>query len=96
MKVIWLDEAVETFEQNIVFLSREWGDSVIEKFVAKTEQAIDLICKNPLAFPFSNKKKRIHKCVVVKQITLYYSVVGTEIHLLSFWNNYQNPKRLKL
>ena len=96
MKVIWLDEALDTFEQNIFFLSEEWSDSVIEKFISKTEQAIDLISKNPQAFPFSNKKKRIHKCVVVKQITLYYTVAGNEIHLLSFWNNYQNPKRLKL
>ena len=95
MKVVWSSEASYTFEQNIIYLQTEWNESVIDSFITRTEQAIELISKNPLLFPVLNKKKAIHRCVIVKQITLYYHVADNYVLLLTFWNNYQNPKKLK-
>jgi len=96
MKVLWSTEAIYTFEQNITYLQNEWNEGVIESFINKVDDAIVLIGQNPLLFPTLNKKKQIHRCLVVKQITLYYKIEGNQVHLLTFWNNYQNPKRLKL
>jgi plasmid stabilization system protein ParE len=96
MKVIWSPEAEATFDQNISYLKENWSYAVIESFFHKTENAISLISKQPLMFPVVNKKKRIHKCVVVKQVSLYYRVTKTHISLLTFWNSYQNPEMLKL
>ena len=96
MKGFWTKEAEDTFNQNIAYLEEEWSKAVIENFIDKTEEAIAVIEKHPLVFPTVNKKKGIHKCLVVKQVSLYYRVLENRIDLLTFWNNYQNPKRLKL
>ncbi len=95
-KVLWTSEAEQTFNQNILYLEYEWTEVVIENFINKAEESISTIKANPLLFPVVSKKKGIHKCLVVKQVSLYYKVVGKNIYLLTFWNNYQNPDRLKV
>src|SRR5687768_16802555 len=96
MKVIWSPEAEVTFSQNISYLEENWSYAVIQNFFQRTEEAIALIAKTPPAFPVVNKRKRIHKCVLVKQISLYYQITETHVFLITFWNNYQDPKKLKL
>ncbi|MDB5282280.1 MAG: hypothetical protein JWO06_1355 [Bacteroidota bacterium] len=66
-KVFWTPEAEATLNQNILYLEYEWTDSVIEDFINKTEEAINTVKANPLLYPLINKKKGIHKCLVVKQ-----------------------------
>ena len=96
MKVFWTTEAEETFNQNISYLEEEWNAAVIENFIYKTEEAINAIAQHPFIFPSINKRKQIHKCLVVKQVSVYYQILENRIDLLTFWNNYQNPKKLKL
>jgi hypothetical protein len=95
-KVFWTTEAEETFNQNILYLEYEWTEVVIENFINRTEEAISSIRANPLLYPVINKNKNIHKCLVVKQVSLYYRVIASEIYLITFWNNYQNPAKLKI
>lgn len=96
-KIIWTQEAITTFELNIEFLKNRWTEREIKRFVLKTQETILLIQKNPLLFPISKKSKQIRKTLIVKQISLFYrfsSEINT-IYLLTFWNNFQNPKKLK-
>ena len=58
---------------------------------------LDIIALNPKTFPTHNSNLDIYRCIVVSQITLYYRIVNDDrIDLLTFWNNYQNPDKLKL
>jgi hypothetical protein len=96
MNVVWTTDAENSFEQNIAYLQEEWDDFVIMTFIEKTEEAIAYIAHNPALYPLYDKKKKIRRCVLVKQISLYYRITKTNIELLLFWNNYQDPKKLKL
>ncbi|HEY6436992.1 MAG TPA: type II toxin-antitoxin system RelE/ParE family toxin [Ignavibacteriaceae bacterium] len=97
MKVFWTPEASETFNSNIDYLLIEWGESVASDFLNRVDDVVESIRLNPKIYPLINKNNQIRRCVVVKQITLYYRVVSFEqIDLLTFWNNYQNPEFLKL
>ena len=95
MTIHWTEEANKSFAENISYLGNEWNEKAIEDFIGKTEAALILIEKNPLLFPAVNNKKVFRKCLVVKQISLYYKIRKDRIDLISFWNNYQNPKKLK-
>ncbi len=95
-KVYWTTEAEETFNKNITYLEQEWTETVIEGFINKTEEIINTIQANPLLYPVVNKRKGIHKCLIVKQVSLYYRITENRLELLTFWNNYQNPMKLKL
>ena len=95
MRVHWTEEAAFSFNDNIAYLIREWNDSVVEDFIDKADEAISSISKHPTLHIVIDKKKRVHRCLVVKQISLFYRIMDDRIELISFWNNYQDPKRLK-
>lgn len=85
----WTPEAERTFLQNLEYLTYRWNN--------KVDDSLQVIASNPKAFPPHNSTLNIHKCVVVPQITLYYRIVNDHtIDLLTFWNNYQSPDKLKL
>jgi hypothetical protein len=94
--VFWLPEAILTYNQNILFLRDRWYEAVVDDFKIQVERHLDFIAETPNLFRVHNKEKQIHKCLVVKQITLYYRILDDKIELLTFWNNYQNPKKLRV
>jgi plasmid stabilization system protein ParE len=97
MRVIWTPESLETLNSNLDYLLAEWNDDVALKFLDRVDEVISVIKLTPEIYPLLNKNDQIRRCVVVKQITLYFRVVSTEqIDLLTFWNNFQNPEFLKL
>ena len=97
MKVIWTPEAKHSFDSNIDYLLSEWGDQVTSDFLDRVDEVVSRIRSNPNLFPAIKKEDNIHRCIVVKQVSLYYRIVSNQqIDLITFWNNYQNPERLKI
>jgi hypothetical protein len=94
-KVIWSPNASLTYYHILKYLDEKWTSKEVFAFVTRTEEAINHICENPLLFPYS-KKSNTHKCVIVKQVSLFYETYGHTINLLIFWDNRQDPAKLKL
>jgi hypothetical protein len=94
--IFWLPEASETYYQNIEYLRLYWYEEIVDNFKNEVERHLKLIADNPLLFRVHDKDKAIHKCLIVKQITLFYKVSENKIELLTFWNNYKNPSKLRL
>ena len=92
MKFVWSPEAVADYQNNIVFLLEEWSPV---KFISRVDQCLNLIAENPRLYP-ATEMKNIRNAVVAKQISLFYLLESDRIILVRFWNNYQNPERLKL
>jgi plasmid stabilization system protein ParE len=95
MQVIWSDEAVADYHQNIDYLEKEWSSQVVVEFIEDVEAAIELIKSHPELYPLTDYQK-IQKAVIRKQVTLFFRVKDKQIHLVRFWNNYQNPEKLTL
>ena len=94
-EVIWSPNARLTYYGILNYLNENWTFKEIDTFIARTEEAINHICQNPMLFPYSHKNN-IHKCVVVKQVSLFYEISGNSINLLIFWDNRQDPAKLNL
>lgn len=94
-QIIWTDDAIEDYHNNINYLLNDWSVKVAQNFIEQTEEILDLIIKSPFIFP-STKYKTIRKAVLRKQISIFYKVEENRIYLIRFWNNYQNPQKLKL
>ncbi len=73
-----------------------WGNVALERFIQKVADKIEMI--GP--FPGSCQKSPfevgpgVRRCVINKNVSLYYEVVNNEVHLLSFFQNRMNPDRL--
>jgi hypothetical protein len=93
--VIWSPVAKITYYQILEYLEQNWTIKEIENFINRVEYVVQHIRKSPLQYPAS-KEKNIHRCVVVKQVSLFFRIRGNDIELLVFWDNRQDPAKLKL
>jgi plasmid stabilization system protein ParE len=93
----WSDEARKTFDDNINYLIKEWGENEIRNFIKQTNLKITSIELNPKLYRRSEKYPRIRRVSINKNITLFYRYFPTkkEVTLLTFWNTNQDPKKLK-
>ncbi|MCW5912570.1 MAG: type II toxin-antitoxin system RelE/ParE family toxin [Cyclobacteriaceae bacterium] len=95
MKVIWTPEATQSFNDNIDYLITSWSETIINNFLDRVDEVVQRIKDNPDLYPLVHKEYKIHRCVVVKQISLYYKVTSSDqIDLMVFWNSYRDPEQL--
>ena len=97
MKINWTSESEKTFNQNLEYLGKEWDAVVINRFLNRVEEVLEKLKSNPRLYPLHGSSANIHKCIIHERIILYYKVVSEEtIDLLTFWNTYQDPDKLKV
>ena len=96
LKIRWTEEASKNLESIIVYLEANWTSKELRNFFQKLEKQLLLLSKFPEAYPLSLKKKKIHRCVVTKNQTLYYTVGEEMIVLLSIFDTRQNPSKVKI
>lgn len=92
-KVYFSETAVKNLEDIKFYLISKWSERIYENFKNKLKENINLIATNPEAFPKSNKN--IYKCVLIKQITIFYRFNSVEIQILSLFDTRQNPIKIK-
>ena len=93
--VIWSPVAELTYYEILEYLNENWTIKEVIAFVKRTDEVIGHISNNPLLYPYS-KGRDTHKCVVVKQVSLFYHVKSNDIiKLLMFWDNRLDPDKLK-
>ena len=93
--VIWSPSARITYYQILEYLLEKWTAKELEAFIDRTEEVINHICLNPLLYSYSTESDT-HKCVLVKQVSLFYRVKTNAVELLVFWDNRQDPAKLHL
>ena len=95
-KIIWSDEAYKNLKYIIGYLEKHWTVREIRKFSRLLDKQLILISENPPLYPISDKSINIRKSVLTKYTTIYYKVIDKEIHLVTLFDNRQNPDKLKL
>jgi hypothetical protein len=94
-KIVWTTEADQTYQQILEYLQAKWTEREIYNFITRTETILFFISQNPLQYSYS-KKNDVNKCVVRKQVSLYYQIKQDTVELISFWDTRQDPKKMKL
>jgi plasmid stabilization system protein ParE len=84
-------QAKETYAAIQSQLRDRWGQTVLEKFERKTVKTLDLILQSPLMFKSVADHPTIRKGSIHKNCSVFYEVKATEIEVLFFWDNRQDP-----
>jgi plasmid stabilization system protein ParE len=84
-------QAKETYAAIQSQLYNRWGQTVLEKFERKTVKALDSILQSPLMFKSVMDSPNIRKGLIHKNCSVFYEVKTTEIEVLFFWDNRQDP-----
>jgi plasmid stabilization system protein ParE len=93
--VIWSDEAKANYKLILEYLNTKWTQREVINFAKRTEEVVALIKIDPYLHKPSAKGKAIRHCVLVKQVSLFYRIEQNTVYLITFWDNRQNPNRLK-
>lgn len=95
-KNIWTETAIYEYDRNIDYLLSVWSENEALNFINKVEIILHDLKKGLVEYPLTDKES-VRKCVICKQVTLFYQVNSDDdIELLSFWSNYKNPKDLNI
>jgi plasmid stabilization system protein ParE len=96
-EIIWSAGAIDTYNAIIQYLYDEWTDKEVRNFGKRVDAKLQILRLQPRIGRLVNKKGNVHRTLVHKKITLVYrcKLRKNEIELVTFWNNLQDPKRLK-
>ena len=93
--IIWSQPAIDDYWQNIDYLHENWTEQVVQNYINAVDRHLDIISKNPITFNLT-EYRNVRSVLIVKQIRLFYRIPDNNtVELIRFWNNYQNPERLK-
>ncbi len=95
-KINWEPLSEITFSEEIDFIFRKWNQIEVDKFALLVHENLERLSKNA-TIGIYNSKNNCSSLVISKQTTLYYKIIEdkSQIDLILFWNNKQNPKQLK-
>lgn len=95
-KVHWNKMARLDYYDNIEFLLSEWSEKDAQEFIDEVDKTEFILKQENVDFQ-NTDMPAIKRCVICRQITLFYKVMDKKnIEFLRFWNNYQNDKKLRL
>jgi plasmid stabilization system protein ParE len=92
-----MPRARKTYEDVLAYLQQHWGYQQIDKFEARTREALEYIRRSPAMYERA-KQRKYRRCVLTKQTSLFYQInhKKEQIELLLFWDNRRDPSRLDL
>ncbi len=93
--IIWSPLSERDFESILGYLHNNWDDRVVQSFIEITDKLINQIAVNPKLFPIIHEKKRIRKCVLTKDNSLFYRERKDYIDILRIFDTRQDPRKLK-
>lgn len=86
--------AEKKLEALLEYLVEEWSLKVKTNFIMHLDEYLQIIKKEPESFPESEKVKGLRRCVLTKQISIYYEFNDEEIRILTFFDTRQEPGKL--
>lgn len=94
-RIEWSERAVNDFNTIVRFLSENWGEREIRKFVRVIDKNISHILLNPGTWPRTSYHPGLRRCVLSKIHTLYYLTEKDRTYIVMIWDNRSNNKGLK-
>ena len=94
-KVIISKNASQSLQDIADYIEFKWSIKIRNEFVDKFEKNVKLIQSNPESFPKSTINNDLHKCVVTKQMSIFYKFNFNTIRILQVFDTRQNPNKLK-
>ncbi|MBI4647644.1 MAG: type II toxin-antitoxin system RelE/ParE family toxin [Bacteroidia bacterium] len=93
-KVKWNSFAKADYYDNIDYLLKKWTEKEAQLFINEVDEIIYILEQGTVEYQ-NTDYPNIKRCLVCKQITLFYRIIDNQnIELLRFWNNYQDDKKL--
>jgi plasmid stabilization system protein ParE len=92
----WSSLAELDLNKIIDYLLTSWDAGVAEDFLNILEDCLQHIQDNPESYRMIDPIRKVRKCVVTKQNTIYYREVDNVIQIIRLFDTRQDPDKLNL
>ena len=86
--------AEEDYAKVVNYLASEWGDKVLDSFVARFQKVISILEEDAGRYPFVNESKNARKCVVTKHNVIYFIETDDLVKIITVFDTRQDPDKL--
>lgn len=95
-KITWTDTARNDYFGVIDYLIENWEKKTARNFKSTVNRQLKLISKMPKMYPKTDARENVRRCVVVKQVSMYYLEIeiDKEIIVIRFYDNRKDPDTL--
>ena len=90
--VVLSKTAAEKLEKLLEFLEFEWSERVKHNFIVRLDKSLEQICKYPLSYEKSQLRPDLHRCLVTKQTSLFYTFDSKRVFLKNQKEKGTNPE----
>ena len=80
-------EAKENTVVTYRYLFRHWSESIADKFIRTLNQKILNIQLFPELYPVIDSATFVRKCVVSKQVSIYYKINESNIEIITLFDS---------
>ncbi len=91
LEIVWSKRADKKFDLILDYLSKEWGNKVTKAFVIKVYDFLDILSEFQEIGTIENKEKEIRGFVIIKQVSIFYTIRNNRIIILNFFDNRHSP-----
>src|SRR5437868_14068504 len=95
-KVSFSPEANSRLIEISNYLTKKWSANPAKTFSQILEHKISILKSFPYSGPAFSDKKEIRKCIITKQITLYYRILDDEIEVATLFDSRQDIDKLHI
>lgn len=96
LTIKWSSRAERSYGEQLDYLFNKWGNTSAVNFMNLTERVLEQICETPRMYPFYERKENVHRCVLNRQVSLYYKVEQDTVYLVVFWPNRRDKVNVRL
>jgi plasmid stabilization system protein ParE len=94
LKINWSTRADIKLDQLIIYLQSEWGESVVQAFMRKLYDFLEILSEFPEIGSMQYPEKQIRGFALTKQVSIFYRMDEDQIVLLDFFDNRSDPKNI--
>jgi plasmid stabilization system protein ParE len=92
----WTIHAKNELDALYDYLENNWSDREIIRFSRLLDKKLSIINNLPLIYPAYEDNKYVRRCVVSRQVSLYYQIITNRIIILSLFDNRQSSNKLNI
>lgn len=94
--IVWNKRAENSLDKITDYIGNRFSQCEEDAFVEQVIETLVAIQKFPKSYPETKLLKGARKAVIHPHSTLYYRIESSKrIRLLLFWDNRNNPKKIK-
>ncbi|SEO65344.1 type II toxin-antitoxin system RelE/ParE family toxin [Mucilaginibacter sp. OK283] len=89
--VVFSLTAIETFDAIKFQIQERFGNKIVAEFEERTLKVLETLSLSPEIFQSLKQAPHIRKGFIHKNCAMFYQVKATQIEILFFWDNRQEP-----